>query len=77
MERRDPKTGELIQKRYYDSAGKPLKDIDYGHDHGAGNPHVHDWDHPSLEAPNPVRGDARPVDHNAPIPEALKLKGQK
>ncbi|MFZ9596485.1 MAG: hypothetical protein ACO3A2_10460 [Bdellovibrionia bacterium] len=72
LERRDPKTGELIQKRYYDTAGKPLKDIDYGHDHGAGNPHAHDWHHESLEAPNPSRGDGRPIDPQAPIPENLK-----
>jgi hypothetical protein len=26
------------------SDGKAVKDIDRGHDHGAGDPHAHDWD---------------------------------
>ncbi|HIE02002.1 MAG TPA: hypothetical protein EYP59_17245, partial [Thiotrichaceae bacterium] len=49
------------QTRYYDTDGKPLKDVDYEHDHeGVGDPHVHDWDYPSLQAPNPVRSPAKP-----------------
>jgi len=33
----------------------------YRHDHeGAGEPDVHDWDYPSLQAPNPVRIPAKP-----------------
>ena len=30
--------------RIPDSDGKAVKDIDRGHDHGAGDPHAHDWD---------------------------------
>jgi RHS repeat-associated protein len=30
--------------RWYDEDGKAWVDIDYGHDHGAGDPHVHWWD---------------------------------
>jgi RHS repeat-associated protein len=31
-------------KRWFDSNGKAWVDVDYGHDHGAGDPHVHWWD---------------------------------
>ena len=31
-------------ERFYGPDGKATKDIDYGHDHGKGDPHVHDWD---------------------------------
>jgi RHS repeat-associated protein len=39
--------------RYYGPDGKAVKDIDRGHDHGAGDPHVHDWDwsNPKPRAP--------------------------
>jgi RHS repeat-associated protein len=30
--------------RQYGPSGDATKDIDYGHDHGAGDPHAHDWD---------------------------------
>lgn len=35
--------GGKQQERCYDDKGNPMKDIDWGHDHGAGRPHVHDW----------------------------------
>ena len=35
--------GSPKQKRRYGPEGTPLQDIDYDHDHGAGTPHVHDW----------------------------------
>ncbi|MGG4610348.1 S-type pyocin domain-containing protein [Providencia sp. Me31A] len=61
LEKRNPETNELIQVRKYDSEGKPVKDIDYGHDHGAGDPHVHEWKYPSNSAPNKVRLAGRPL----------------
>jgi hypothetical protein len=30
--------------RVYGPDGRAIKDTDYGHDHGAGDPHIHDWD---------------------------------
>lgn len=30
--------------RFFGEDGRAVKDVDYGHDHGAGDPHVHDWD---------------------------------
>jgi hypothetical protein len=36
--------GKIIQKRYYGGDGRAQKNIDYGHDHGVGDPHAHDWD---------------------------------
>jgi RHS repeat-associated protein len=32
------------QIRDYGPDGRAVKDFDFGHDHGAGDPHVHDWD---------------------------------
>lgn len=62
LERRNPETGELQQKRWYDDKGKPKKDIDYGHDHnGSGDPHVHDWEYKNPQSPNPSRNDGRPL----------------
>lgn len=29
--------------RLYGPDGKPIKDIDWGHDHGQGQPHTHEW----------------------------------
>jgi hypothetical protein len=60
LEKRNPQTGELQQQRRYDAQGKPLKDFDYGHDHGAGDPHAHDWIYESPQAPNPSRQNGRP-----------------
>ncbi|HID99945.1 MAG TPA: hypothetical protein EYP59_06615, partial [Thiotrichaceae bacterium] len=42
------------QDRYYGNDGKPAVDIDYGHDHGQGSPHVHNWE-------NGKRGHGVPV----------------
>jgi RHS repeat-associated protein len=61
LERRNPQNGELLQIRTYDANGKPILDIDYGHDHGAGDPHAHDWEYPSNQAPNKSRGEHRPL----------------
>jgi RHS repeat-associated protein len=61
LEKRNPQTGDLQQKRLYDSQGKPVKDTDYGHDHGAGDPHLHDWVYESPQAPNPSRQPGRPL----------------
>ncbi|AZZ36488.1 hypothetical protein CIK05_06685 [Bdellovibrio sp. qaytius] len=36
--------GEKIQERFYDENGEPIKDYDWHPDHGAGTPHVHDWE---------------------------------
>ena len=38
----DHPTGK--QSRYYGDDGRPKFDIDRGHDHGQGNPHVHEWE---------------------------------
>ena len=58
----NPETGDIIQIRTYDSNGNPVKDIDFGHDHGFGDPHAHDWDYPSDKAPNKLRSDGRVID---------------
>ena len=58
----NPETGDIIQIRTYDSNGNPVKDIDFGHDHGFGDPDAHDWDYPSDKAPNKVRSDGRVID---------------
>ncbi|WP_283140425.1 RHS repeat-associated core domain-containing protein, partial [Neisseria sp. HMSC078C12] len=42
----DPQTRKPIQIRSYDARGNPLKDIDFGHNHGFGDPHAHDWRYP-------------------------------
>jgi len=61
LEKRNPQTRELQQRRYYDAEGKPSKDIDYGHDDGYGDPHAHDWIKPSPQAPNKKRNPGRPL----------------
>ncbi|YCH50867.1 hypothetical protein M1D91_14590 [Enterobacter sp. SA197] len=62
LNKTNPETGTLQQSRRYDENGKPVKDIDYGHDHGAGDPHAHDWSYSSPKAPNKTRGPGRPLD---------------
>jgi hypothetical protein len=42
------------QDRLYGNDGTPAVDIDYGHDHGQGSPHAHNWE-------NGVRGPGVPV----------------
>lgn len=48
------------QVRWYGPDGKPIKDIDWDHDHGQGVPHVHDWDRDADG--KPTRGTGRPFD---------------
>jgi RHS repeat-associated protein len=43
--------------RSYGPDGRAVKDIDKGHDHGAGDPHAHDWDW----SKNPPRQPGRPL----------------
>jgi RHS repeat-associated protein len=47
-------TGQI---RDYGPDGLPLRDFDFGHDHGFGDPHAHDW-------PEGVRGPGRPIGPN-------------
>lgn len=47
-------TGQI---REYGPDGLPTRDFDFGHDHGSGDPHAHDW-------PGGVRGDGRPIEPN-------------
>lgn len=42
------------QDRLYGPDGKPAVDIDYGHDHGQGSPHAHNWDKGERQAGVPV-----------------------
>lgn len=53
------------QDRLYGEDGKPVKDIDWDHDHGQGIPHVHDWDRD--QEGNPVRGPGRPFNPDIDI----------
>jgi Bacterial toxin 24 len=54
-EKRDS-SGNIIQKRYYGSDGRAVKNIDYGHDHtGVGDPHAHDWDWTKVPPRQPPR----------------------
>lgn len=56
----DNQKKKLLQIRKYDKDGKPLIDIDWGHNHnGAGNPHAHDWTYKGKKAPNKSRMEAR------------------
>jgi RHS repeat-associated protein len=49
------------QIRDFGPNGRPVKDIDFGHDHtGAGDPHAHDWDW-ANPGPKGPRGVARPI----------------
>ncbi|MDR5732287.1 hypothetical protein QCE47_08005 [Caballeronia sp. LZ025] len=42
------------QWRYYDKNGNAAVDIDFGHDHGFGAPHSHNWDNGGRDNGNPV-----------------------
>jgi hypothetical protein len=42
------------QWRYYDENGDAAVDIDFGHDHGFGAPHSHNWDDGVRDGGNPV-----------------------
>ncbi len=50
----DPSTGGKTE-RHYGPVGRAVKDIDYGHDHGAGDPHLHDWDWSKPDPRQPGR----------------------
>jgi RHS repeat-associated protein len=47
-------TGQI---REYGPDGLPTRDFDFGHDHGFGDPHAHDW----VEG---LRGPGRPIEPN-------------
>jgi RHS repeat-associated protein len=49
--------------RDFGADGKPTKDTDFGHDHGTGDPHVHDWDW-NNPGPTGPRGPSRPLGPN-------------
>jgi RHS repeat-associated protein len=53
------KDGTPGQTREYGDDGYPTRDVDRGHDHGAGDPHVHDWTRPSDGSP-PTSQDRQP-----------------
>ncbi|MCX6972328.1 MAG: hypothetical protein NTV93_19565 [Verrucomicrobia bacterium] len=58
------------QTRKYGSDGYPETDVDSGHDHGAGDPHAHDWGRPE-DGGKPThedRGPGRPLNPNDPAP---------
>ena len=56
----DNQKKKLLQIRKYDKDGKPLIDIDWGHNHnGTGDPHAHDWIYKGKKAPNKTRMEAR------------------
>ncbi len=62
--------GTPKQVRRYGPDGHPETDVDYGHDHGAGVPHTHDWGRPSNGGPptHVDRGPGRPVQPGDPQP---------
>jgi hypothetical protein len=47
--------GDRIRRRYFGSDGNAIKNVDYGHDHGVGKPHAHDWDWSRIEPRLPGR----------------------
>jgi RHS repeat-associated protein len=51
----DGRGGETT--RHFGPDGRATKDVDSGHDHGAGDPHVHDWD---WTGDKPIRQGGRP-----------------
>ena len=55
------------QDRQYGSDGYPSVDIDRGHDHGAGDPHAHNWDRPS-DGSRPDRSNRGPGVPISPVP---------
>jgi RHS repeat-associated protein len=57
----DGKGGKTV--REYGPNGKGVKDTDYGHDHGAGDPHEHHWD-------GTKRGPGVPIGTNPTDPAA-------
>jgi hypothetical protein len=55
------------QTRKYGSDGRPVRDVDYDHDHGQGVPHVHDWTR--GKDGRPIRGPGRPPNDDDDIPD--------
>jgi len=62
--------GTPKQVRKYGPDTYPETDVDYGHDHGQGDPHAHDWGRPSDGSPptHVDRGVGRPVQPGDPTP---------
>ena len=62
--------GTPKQVRRYGPDGYPETDVDYGHDHGQGDPHAHDWGRPSDGNPptHLDRGVGRPIEPSDPAP---------
>jgi len=62
--------GTVRQVRGYGPDGYPKTDVDHGHDHGAGDPHSHDWGRPANGGPptHVDRGPGRPVQPGDPQP---------
>lgn len=56
--------GSPKQIRTYGPDGYPETDVDFGHDHGAGDPHAHDWERPEDGGPptHEDRGEGRPIE---------------
>ena len=52
--------------RTFGPDGQATRDIDYGHDHGAGDPHAHDWDWNQQRPRQPGRP---PTPSEVPVPE--------
>jgi RHS repeat-associated protein len=59
------------QGRRYGPDGYPETDVDTGHDHGAGDPHAHDWGRPADGGPPTAgnRGPGRPIGPGDPLPQ--------
>ena len=55
----DPNNGTV---RVYGPGGEATTDYDFGHDHGAGDPHAHDWGVDSNG--KPIRGKGPPLRPN-------------
>ena len=43
------------QIREYGPDGRAVRDFDFGHDHGAGDPHAHDWINGDRQGGRPIR----------------------
>lgn len=61
----DKKGGGTL--RHYDENGNATKDVDFGHDHGAGDPHVHDWNG-TVRSPGRGIGPNEPI-YTVPLPD--------
>lgn len=60
----DCKTSAVKRIKTYDENGQVIKEIDFGHNHGAGDPHVHDFYKKGTLSPTKRRGKARPITDN-------------